>query len=57
MKRSSRSSTGTEMRHDGLQISFTDLISMIMMEERDIHQVLTGNEHFVQVGMGLPKVP
>jgi predicted nucleic acid-binding protein len=33
-------------------ISFTDLTSMAIMHERGIHQVLTDDDHFVQVGMG-----
>jgi predicted nucleic acid-binding protein len=38
-------------------ISFTDLVSMLIMNERGIHQVLTEDEHFIQVGMGFSRVP
>lgn len=38
-------------------ISFTDLTSMVVTEELGIKEVLTEDEHFVQVGMGLYKVP
>jgi len=42
---------------DKPRISFTDLTSMIIMKERGIRQVLTGDEHFIQVGMGFSKFP
>ena len=42
---------------DKPRISFTDLTSMVIMQERGISQVLTEDEHFVQVGMGFSKVP
>jgi len=38
-------------------ISFTDLTSMAIMDERGIHRVLTEDEHFIQVGMGFSRVP
>ncbi len=38
-------------------ISFTDLTSMAIMDERSIHQVPTENEHFIQVGMGFSRIP
>ena len=38
-------------------ISFTDLTSMIIMGERGVYQVLTEDEHFIQVGMGFLLVP
>lgn len=38
-------------------ISFTDLLSMALMQERDIQRVLTEDEHFIQVGMGFSKLP
>ena len=38
-------------------ISFTDLMSMVIMDERGIYQVLTEDEHFIQVGMGFARVP
>lgn len=38
-------------------ISFTDLASMVIMHERGIFQVLTEDEHFLQVGMGFSLVP
>jgi uncharacterized protein len=42
---------------DKPRISFTDLLSMVIMEERGIRQVLTEDEHFIQVGMGFFRVP
>lgn len=42
---------------DKPQISFTDLTSMVVMDELDIEQVLTGDAHFIQVGMGFQRVP
>jgi predicted nucleic acid-binding protein len=38
-------------------ISFTDLSSMVVMQELQISLVLTGDEHFNQVGMEFIKVP
>jgi predicted nucleic acid-binding protein len=42
---------------DKPQISFTDLTSMVVMNELAIEQVLTGDAHFIQVGMGFQRVP
>ncbi|OCQ90301.1 hypothetical protein BCD67_21375 [Oscillatoriales cyanobacterium USR001] len=42
---------------DKPNISFTDLTSMIIMQELGIQYVLTQDNHFIQVGMGLIKVP
>lgn len=38
-------------------ISFTDLTSMVVMNEMKIKKVLTEDRHFFQVGMGFQKVP
>ena len=38
-------------------ISFTDLTSILIMDERNIDQVLTEDEHFAQVGMGFSRLP
>jgi predicted nucleic acid-binding protein len=38
-------------------ISFTDLTSMVVMNERDILRILTEDRHFFQVGMGFQKIP
>ena len=38
-------------------ISFTDLSSMVVMKELGINQILTDDDHFQQVGMGLLLVP
>lgn len=38
-------------------ISFTDLTSIVVMKELDIIDVLTEDNHFLQVGMGFRKVP
>lgn len=42
---------------DKPQISFTDLTSMVVMQERGISQVLTGDAHFAHVGMGFQLLP
>ena len=42
---------------DKPKISFTDLTSMVIMEEKGIKSVLTEDEHFLQVGMGFQKAP
>jgi len=42
---------------DKPKISFTDLTSMVIMEERGIRQIITEDEHFHHVGMGFQKVP
>jgi len=49
-----------ELRHkfsDKPLISFTDLTSIVVMQELDISEVLTEDNHFMQVGMGFRKVP
>jgi uncharacterized protein len=38
-------------------ISFTDLTSMVLMNEMGIKKILTGDQHFFQTGMGFQKVP
>lgn len=43
--------------HDKPRISFTDLTSMVVMTENGITQILTEDDHFLQVGMGFQKVP
>jgi len=55
-----RFSAAWELRkrfQDKPTISFTDLTSMAIMDERGIQQVLTEDEHFIQVGMGFSRVP
>lgn len=42
---------------DKPQISFTDLTSMVVMQEFNIHRVLTEDAHFIQVGLGFERVP
>ena len=42
---------------DKPKISFTDIASMVIMEEKGIKSVLTEDEHFLQVGMGFQKAP
>jgi uncharacterized protein len=42
---------------DKPQISFTDLISMAVMQEFKIDRVLTEDAHFAQVGLGFERVP
>ena len=43
--------------HDKPLISFTDLTSMALMAEMDLTDILTDDDHFLQVGMGFQKVP
>jgi uncharacterized protein len=38
-------------------VSFTDLTSMAIMKQHSIQHVLTGDDHFAQVGMGFVKIP
>ena len=38
-------------------ISFTDLTSMVLMNELGIKNILTEDQHFFQVGMGFQKKP
>lgn len=42
---------------DKPQISFTDFTSMIVMEELGLREILTEDDHFLQVGMSFKKVP
>ncbi len=42
---------------DKSRISFTDLTSMVIMQERGIKRILTEDDHFLHIGMGLQKVP
>lgn len=38
-------------------ISFTDLTSIVVMDEVGIHKILTEDAHFIQVGMGFQRLP
>ena len=42
---------------DKPDISFTDLTSMVVMQEFDLRDVLTGDAHFEHVGMGFRRQP
>ena len=42
---------------DKPRISFTDLTSMVVMEEVGIQDVLTDDDHFIHVGMGFKRLP
>jgi predicted nucleic acid-binding protein len=42
---------------DKPQISFTDLSSIVVMEELNISQIFTSDEHFTHVGKGFQIVP
>ncbi|NJM75370.1 MAG: PIN domain-containing protein [Acaryochloridaceae cyanobacterium RU_4_10] len=41
---------------DKPRISFTDLTSMIVMQEQGIQSILTMDDHFIQIGMGFQKI-
>jgi uncharacterized protein len=42
---------------DKPDISFTDLSSMVVMEELGITEIITGDEHFIKVGMDFKVLP
>ncbi len=42
---------------DKPQISFTDLTSMVVMNEFNINRILTEDAHFTQVGLGFERLP
>ncbi|OCR00264.1 nucleic acid-binding protein [Oscillatoriales cyanobacterium USR001] len=42
---------------DKPQISFTDLTSMLIMQEFNIYRILTEDAHFTQVGLGFQLEP
>ena len=42
---------------DKPRISFTDLTSMVVMTEREITEILTEDDHFLQVEMGFRRMP
>ena len=42
---------------DKPDISFTDLTSMIVMQELKIQEILTGDAHFTHIGMGFVVLP
>lgn len=42
---------------DKPRISFTDLTSFVIMRELGLQQVLTGDAHFEQVGLGFARLP
>lgn len=42
---------------DNPDISFTDLTSMVVMQELELRDVLTGDSHFEHVGMGFRLQP
>jgi len=42
---------------DKPDISFTDLTSMVVMQELDLQDVLTGDAHFEHAGMGFRRRP
>jgi predicted nucleic acid-binding protein len=42
---------------DKPQISFTDLTSMVVMQEFNIRQFLSEDAHFTQVGLGFERIP
>ncbi len=42
---------------DKPRISFTDVTSIIVMDELKIKTVFTDDDHFLHIGMGLEKIP
>jgi predicted nucleic acid-binding protein len=42
---------------DKPRISFTDITSFVVMRELGLRQVLTGDAHFEQAGMGFVRLP
>lgn len=42
---------------DKPRISFTDFTSMLVMQEKRLTRIVTEDEHFTHVGMGLQKMP
>jgi len=42
---------------DKPKISFTDLTSMVIMQDRNIKKILTDDDHFTYVGMDLQRIP
>jgi predicted nucleic acid-binding protein len=42
---------------DHPSISFTDLTSMVVMNQMGIKKILTADQHFFQIGMGFQKIP
>jgi uncharacterized protein len=46
-----------ERYDDKPNISFTDLTSMVVMQEIGITQILSGDAHFTHVGLGFALVP
>lgn len=42
---------------DKPDISFTDLTSMVVMQELGLISIMTDDDHFLHVGMGFKKVP
>jgi predicted nucleic acid-binding protein len=43
--------------HDKPDISFTDLTSMVIMQELSVRQIVTDDAHFSPVGMNFRKLP
>lgn len=43
--------------HDKPDISFTDLTSMVVMQELKMSKIITGDAHFTHVGMGFVLLP
>lgn len=42
---------------DKPDISFTDMTTMVAMQELKIHEIITGDAHFTHVGMGFGLLP
>ncbi|MDY6786041.1 MAG: PIN domain-containing protein [Cyanobacteriota bacterium] len=42
---------------DKPQISFTDLTSIVVMQEFKIERIFTEDAHFIQVGLGFERIP
>ena len=46
-----------EKLDDKPKISFTDLTSVVVMKAKDIQTVLSEDDHFLQIGYDLMKIP
>ncbi len=58
LKDSKKKAKGLRLKYqDKPKISFTDFTSMVVMKELSIKTILTEDEHFEHVGMGIQRLP